>query len=596
MVALHTLKLKPGPDLEPVGFLKVKIKYIDDSGKARNGKYTAQYTDLEDIHRVSISDLCEFLDHVGADKKKLSISDGLVSFYYNRVRKQLALKLIFVICIQHCVWRTYNRKLPTWFRKNIRNVRNKKLVEDYFVKAQKIFNCIMLYEPHDDKYDVPGHLAKTLALKKAGWATTGRQKHRAIKFKDVNTLKNQCKMYGGKGDLTIFHIVDIILHEDENGPKMKFFKHMGCDRYLNYMKSMFEVILTEPHIYIETLLNIGYITAIDAITELTRAANQCMCSSNYLGHFEQKLIRVIEAGPEGQKRASATRSIQDNATQQTKVSTQRTEETKVSKPTSNVSTESGTEFVNISVAKVFDQNPPPDEYLSANPATNTIKVQGDNAVLSLKINPSKYSTGLGSLADDLWEEAKTQGVSEDFDADTKFFVFYNWLNARCGNMSGLYANARVTDKSIITPTFFRAFYAAAKAQGFGRYRYRNHRSGFGSGAGGNYPRLADMIGYVKPYNISAAEQYTGMTPSMYKSHLNSMTATPYGSKSPISRANNYYGMNRLGDSLNPSGTSFGARRSRSRQNLFTDGKKVYQIVGGKKSRSRFGSSSNFFFR
>ena len=78
---------------------------------------------------------------------------------------------------------------------------------------------------------------------------------------------------------------------------------------------------------------------------------------------------------------------------------------------------------------------------------------------------------------------------------------------------------------------------------------------------GRSPNLARMTGYVRPYRTTAMEQYTGMTPAMYRRHINSKTGNPMGLKSPrLSRANSYYGSYPLGESLNP---SFGQRKRRS---------------------------------
>ena len=89
--------------------------------------------------------------------------------------------------------------------------------------------------------------------------------------------------------------------------------------------------------------------------------------------------------------------------------------------------------------------------------------------------------------------------------------------------------------------------------GFGRSR----RSGFGM-RGTN-----SMTGYVRPYRLTAMEDYTGMTPSMYGRHINSRTGIPTGMASPrLSQANSYYGSYRLGERLDPM-NRFGRRRRKA---------------------------------
>jgi hypothetical protein len=60
-----------------------------------------------------------------------------------------------------------------------------------------------------------------------------------------------------------------------------------------------------------------------------------------------------------------------------------------------------------------------------------------------------------------------------------------------------------------------------------------------------------MVGFVKPFNISMAESYTGMTNKAYKRHINSATGTPDGKSRPLYKANDWYGSSKLGASLNP---------------------------------------------
>ena len=69
-----------------------------------------------------------------------------------------------------------------------------------------------------------------------------------------------------------------------------------------------------------------------------------------------------------------------------------------------------------------------------------------------------------------------------------------------------------------------------------------------------------MVGFVRPYRISAMESYTGMTPRMYGNHINARTGVPTGmGGNGLARANSYYGSYRLGEKLNPM-NSFGRRR------------------------------------
>jgi len=97
--------------------------------------------------------------------------------------------------------------------------------------------------------------------------------------------------------------------------------------------------------------------------------------------------------------------------------------------------------------------------------------------------------------------------------------------------------------------------AAAKAAGKKSFAAKLNALKFGRS-----PNLARMAGYVRPYRTSAMEDYTGMTPAMYRRHINARTGNPMGGPSPrLSRANSYYGSYALGEKLNP---SFGEKKRR----------------------------------
>jgi hypothetical protein len=97
--------------------------------------------------------------------------------------------------------------------------------------------------------------------------------------------------------------------------------------------------------------------------------------------------------------------------------------------------------------------------------------------------------------------------------------------------------------------------------GFGYGRRHARRYGGGRSRFGYSPDLTRMTGYVRPMRSSAMEQYTGMTPSMYRRHLNSRTGNPMGQPGGrLAQANSYYGSYALGEKLNP---GFGRRRRRT---------------------------------
>jgi hypothetical protein len=148
-----------------------------------------------------------------------------------------------------------------------------------------------------------------------------------------------------------------------------------------------------------------------------------------------------------------------------------------------------------------------------------------------------------------------------------------WGNALAEHAS---TKLELLDKSKFGRRHARRYSMAHRRRPMRRMSGRRMGSRFGRS-----PNLTRMVGYTPPHRISAMEQYTGMTPRMYKRHINSRTGTPMGIRSGprLSESNSYYGSYELGENLNP---GFGRKRKR----CASKGKKRCASKGKKRCASK----------
>lgn len=449
------------------------------------------------------------------------LTKSFVRSWYLKLRKAKALKIAFIVFMQRCVALSYFDRLPTWFGKKIRYKTSDITVQDYYLKAKRILAAYLLYKHDgiDGNFETAGHLATRKCVRKIN-ALTAYPKFKAlevyrqnrkiaslIKFKKIDSIKAEVKNY----DNRIMSIWDIIRACRAKTGRIHSLSSIICqDEYKKFVETV-ELVMNHPEGYLDLALY-GGITKHTAQLDL------------------QQLENTIQ-------------SLTEQLKQARKVET----ETSISESGETITMQEGEGIP-----------PPPSPSGGTTPdfrhtryisdKTHARLQQAKEALSGFKFRPPKPKPPIPPQGG----EPQYTRLDEDGDPDlitidprTKKSYYEGFLKE------------------------LAAWKVAQRQKGaFGRnrhaMRYRRHPGMRKRPMGprfGRSPNLTRMTGYVRPYRLSAMEQYTGMTPGMYRRHINSRTGNPMGMPSPrLARANSYYGSYPLGEKLNP---SFGRRRRRA---------------------------------
>ena len=542
-------------------------------GKCIIKMYVADFSDrvipeYPEWHTVPVTKWIElylYLKNSGQlENEKLTLENVLVGYWYTRLHKELALKIIFITTMQQCIYVTYRRKIPPWFSKRIKSVRNTKLIQEYFNKARRLLACILLYKDDDvssnGKSLAVGHLLTKASLYDI--ATIYGNMNRTpkaldnlirnkIRFKSEYELAQECKGYGERWP-TIYEIVDQVRKLPSG---QGFFKTVACQDYLLQMKEAFDLVLQNPWFWVRSLYTYGAINT----TELKQLETKLSLVTKRPGQD----ARTINLGTRrgilpGQIRQQDKRPSVGGGPTPTSTPPE------IIEPTSPRPGPS--------------PPPPPPASTGASPSTGS----GDANEVINELN----SLGLKILANKLGKYAhlapirvirKTKTTVEKIQDKIPDISNKSLKDAQktINEAANKAASANDLDMQIVLMPL------KGKLMG---------QSSFGSNIG-----LNQMMGFVKPYRNSMMEDYTGFSPRMYRNHINDNTVGDLD----IPQANNYYGSYRLGANLDP-GSGFGRKRNRNKD-VFTDGKNYYQIsnrTSRRSSKSRFGTHSSdddFFF-
>ena len=486
------------------GEVKIKMWVQPSIGKK------PQWVDIP-IKGTLFSQLAKEMENVNNGDKQADISIALIKLWYKKLRKETALKIAFIVCMQRCVYYSYLKR-PSWFGKIIKSTKDKKTIDDYFHKARVIL-CNYLTFRHDsnngkgssgylrtrkseneiiiksrelvrhpkfDTIDVEQQQKKLKSIE----ATKG-------KFKSFDVLKSQCSRY----DNRMMDIWDIVTGVDEIPDGI--FGRMPCRQYFQEFKTHVKYIVSSHLGYVDFLLYGGYISEQQARVEV--------------GNEEKINPKDIEQDVVSVKSTSIV----------------------VNAPN----------LGDIVVPPPKPAHTPPPKPAHTPPPKPA--VPGGNLVVA----PPGSGGGGGGL---------TKGQQ---------------IIAKIGEKPVRKTGEKTSDFYKRTAAYTTKYQAEAdKLLGFGRRHARRysmaHRrpmrrmSGRRMGSRfGRSPNLTRMVGYTPPHRISAMEKYTGMTPRMYKRHINSRTGTPMGIRSGprLSESNSYYGRYALGEKLNP---GFGRKRKR----------------------------------
>ncbi len=468
------------------------------------------------------------------------LTELFVRSWYLKLRKAKALKIVFIDFMQQCVRASYYGHLPNWFKKRIRYKSSDASVKEYFLKARRILGAYLLYQ-FDTGGRAQGNLLTEKSLRnmmailmeyKYGTLPPYQQMSKILSrlsFKPYEALLGEVKAY----DRRLKSIFDIIREIDHSHQHRNSVVTMtsprappdgtGSDaaRVGGICKNLFarfvklvKLVMNHPEGYIQIALADRSFTA--AILRRDATAGQ-------------KTIVQHTPPPDDDLGASASAPAAAAAPTVKPPKPRRRTTVKPITDLSNYDEEQARQewIKNQKVGGLTRSSIAPPA--SAPPAG--VEYHLEPAPIPIGDNKTEPPDGVDDIA---YLEAATLVIE---------------MNNKPDEVLTLYNKADPSIQQYIFPK---------PGSSFGRRR-RYRRSRFGRS-----PNLAQMTGYVRPYMSSSMERYTGMTPAMYRRHINSRTGNPMGQRGPgLSRANNYYGSSALGRRLNPP-SAYGRRKQRKK--------------------------------
>lgn len=420
----------------------------------------------------------------------------LIKQWYIRMQKSRALKLVFIHGIQTCVRICYANKIPTWFNQKITTATPEKTTKEYFNKALRILMCMRLHEPSG-----AGFLLTDSSSKSA-------TKYSQLKFRNFSSLSSSCR-YFGQEPKTIFEIIKLLEDNIE--------KPTGKDTYPWQEKSNF----TSGRYSNWDKTVAGWP---DENGEFRQVQVHC---KEVTGVMKELFFMVLRGMPVDVLLYGGYTTVQQliqqyKAHQKTTADKQEQEE----KPDlmgggggGGYTSPSGS-FQSGSHIEPHEKTPTSQEEETTSKSTSA----GGKSFWS------RVGAKIGGGGS---KKSASQGSTDPVSATSGSMMDFTQMSKQARSEAGEADKASKKAEEIAKQ---------ARRGSFGRSNGRGWSSG-----------VAPMIGYVRPYRVSAMESYTGMTPRMYGRHIDSATGLPMGgAMAPLSRANSYYGSYRLGERLNPS--------------------------------------------
>lgn len=479
----------------------------------------------------------------------------LVQLYYMKLRKATSLKLAFIRLMQNCVALTYVNKVPKWFDKKLKSKTSPKLINEYYKKAKRIFAAYLLYSK--DAVDpkgrsrAAGHLLTLDCLDKIAELRHHENQDEKyqmnkmrslLKFKSFHELKKEALPYENRLK-SIWEIVDNV--EQSQGD---IFNSLMCTEHVEEFKEQVNYILSHPYGNIDFLLHGGYITNLQAKEEFSKMS-QMMSNLHRRGTLTGE-TDILDKN----KRASVQST--------TKI----TGKFPIRKRSSIQKRNAEAQAEAAAAARGLEDAKPVagEELVGSYDGFSLYSLEKQSGVTS-KISV-KFKDKSGKAHTFVYD-FKTAGSKDSVDTALENFIEQNAggddniPDESDSGRSMLEAEALLTEYLAKNSAFgMRRGRMMRHGPNHARRYMQAHRRGRGMNRFGRSPSLTQMTGYVRPYRTSAMEDYTGMTPSMYRRHLNSKTGTPMGRSARLGSANSYYGSYPLGEKLNPS--RFGAPKKR----------------------------------
>lgn len=513
-----------------------------------------------------IKNLTDAVNSADGETSFEELNKAVANFWYNKLHKEKSLKLLFINFVQRCVASNYFGKVPTWFSKRLSSRSSDTCIEDYYRKARRIIVSFLLFTNHE--YDhmkgdpvklayAAGHLIAKTSMKnilEIAHVETNRLKQKqmirdALAFKDYKTdLVMEARIYpGGDGYTSRYKSIWDILIELDKAQYAKapdFMNTFLCQDLVKQFLHQVNFVINSPYDYTDEILikglvipsnPIGTHPAASEIAEIMKKSGNNTISDADLtdiGHrhnlTQAALLKLID---------EIVKLVGDNSIRTT-LNTQ----------------------MNAYIPKKPDVKGPKPGPTGPiiNPPDPIPDVKGALSGAAFDKKAAPVITEIKKLG----SKVKAPELNSVLNANPEIVLslFHDDAATRDENFEKMKreigASAARQLRVAATSIFNKKYGFGARMRRYRDGRYCNRGSRFGAPVD-----LTRMTGYVRPYDISAMENYTGMTPDMYRRHNSRNTGAPYGGMNgPIPRANSYYGNYRNGEALNPS-AGYGRRRN-----------------------------------
>lgn len=493
----------------------------------------------------------------------------IAQHWYRRLAMERLVKLVVIHGIQTCVRVCYKGQAPKWFSKVIHYTTSDKEFNDYWGKAKRIIACMKLF---DKKY------AGFLLTERSLQHTTDINK---LEFRSVEDLASECRyrddMFNSVWDL--LGLVEKSLGDKSPINTAELDEHMLCTGIFEMMKNLINAFLQGDESAISAVMksyglndrSIGAFSAMEALL-----------MSYYTGKYDTGAKQAPLRSLKVSKLPTAIRRISRKISAPEPVTPEPLSEPTVPwRPTQFPEPVVRTRQDSLTADKdgiLYDKAGNIVHPRDVHPDTMVTTHDGKRMPFSRFL--AWLSTLIGSINKGM------HNISNNITHAAPISSIRNAISRITSKVKKPAAKPLSVDDDDDGDTLEKILADAKDLQ---------RRTDFGSAWSAT---TTPMVGFVKPYRISAMESYTGMTPRAYRKHIMSKTGSPNGpSNTPLAKANDYYGSYRLGEKINPT-AAFGLKGDASKAMKLKHSKKVSKKSPKKttkkttKKTSEFG---NFFF-
>lgn len=176
----------------------------------------------------SIGEFLDFFQKSDSEFDRDSdLTTAFIRMWYNKLKKEKALKIAFIVFIRNCVGASYADKIPYYIGGNINASTSEKTIDEIYTACKHILLCYLLHRHTDPS--AAGHLLTDSSRKAMALINSRRTKktkpsqllkaiQREVVFKDLASLSGECKNYS-TNMLTVYEVIDECINAFEEKDK-----------------------------------------------------------------------------------------------------------------------------------------------------------------------------------------------------------------------------------------------------------------------------------------------------------------------------------------------------------------------------------------